>query len=178
MSIQCSFLTKKWIVDPTVITAINELSLVKELDVEELSAKDGKNPTNTKGFKPQSIQTTHKVSQSTGTDPRKEFEEWQALLGKRGGFHVQGVRLGPPAVILDRVEIAVTALNNSGEFLDAEIFLTFSEDVDFIMAPKTATEKYVGENAINSDAKGISESGEVKSAYNVRPSAAVAEAKM
>lgn len=179
MSIQCSWLTKKWIVDSRTITAMNELSLMRELDVEELESKDGKNPTNTKGFKPQNLQTTHHVSTSTGTDPRKEFEEWCALLGKRGGFHIEGTRIGPPALILDRVEIDVTAINNAGEFLDADIMLTFSEDVNFVIAPKPATEKYIGENTKVESAPGIQPNGgTTKSAYNVRPSAAAAEEKM
>lgn len=179
MSIQCSWLTKKWVVDSNVVTAMNELSLMKELDVEEGDTKDGKSPTNTKGFKPQSLQTTHKVSRSTGSDPRKEFEEWTALLGKRGGFHVEGKRIGPPALILDRVEIAVSAINNFGEFLDAEILLTFSEDVNFVMAPKPAAERYIGENSNAESAPGFQPNGATaKSAYNVRPSAAAVEAKM
>lgn len=179
MSIQCSWLSKKWVVDSNVITAMNELSLTKELDVDEGDVKDGKSPTNTKGFKPQSLQTTHHVSRSTGSDPRKEFEEWQALLGKRGGFHVEGKRIGPPALILDRVEIAVTAINNVGEFLDADILLTFSEDVNFVMAPKTATERYIGENSTAESAPGYQPNGATaKSAYNIRPTAAAAEAKM
>lgn len=180
MSIQCSWLSKKWVVDSNVITALEELSFVLELDVDEGEVKDGKSPTNTKGFKPQSLQTTHHVSRSTGTDPRKEFEEWTALLGKRGGFHVEGRRIGPPALILDRVEIAVTAVNNFGDFLDAEIYLTFSEDTNFVIAPKTATERYVGENAKTQDAPGYQPNSSIgtKSAYNVRPSAAAAESKI
>lgn len=179
MTIAASWGAKKFVCDSRTITMLNEISLMRELDVEELESKDGKNPTNTKGFKPQNLQTTHHVSTSTGTDPRKEFEEWCALLGKRGGFHIEGTRIGPPALILDRVEIDVTAINNAGEFLDADIMLTFSEDVNFVIAPKPATEKYIGENTKVESAPGIQPNGgTTKSAYNVRPSAAAAEEKM
>lgn len=177
MSIQCSWLAKKWVVDSNVITAMNRFSLTKELDVEENETKDGKNPTNVKGFKPQSLTTTHKVSTSTGSDPLKEFREWEALCGKRGGFHIEGRRIGPPALILDRVEIVANAISNTGQILDADITLTFSEDVNFAPAPKAAVEKYVGEANLG-DTPGYQPNGTAsKSAYNVRPSASAAEVK-
>ena len=179
MSIMASWLSKKWLVDSNIVTALNELNFTKELDVEEQDTKEGKSPTAVKGFKPQKLETSHKVSRSAGGDPRKEFEEWQKLLGKRGGFHIAGTRIGPAALILDRVEIAVTALNNDGEFMDAQILLTFSEDTSFAPAPKVAVEKYVGDTYTESDTPGYRPNGTEKagSAYNVRPNASAAEAK-
>lgn len=171
MSIQASWLTKKWTIDRQAVRALDELSFTKELDVEELDAKDGKSPTNTKGFKAESLTITHRVMVSAGIDPKKEFEEWDALLGKRGGFHVQGRRIGPPALILDKVDMNVTAISNFGDFLDASITLTFNEDTNFKAAPKSATEKKVGDKTAN--APGYKPNGEekLKSAYNVRPTA-------
>lgn len=178
MSIQSSFLTKKFVIDSNVVRALEAFNIKREIDVEEGEVKDGKSPTNTKGFKPQTITTIHKVSRSAGIDPRKEFDEWTALIGKRGGFHVEGRRISAPAVILDRVEIAVTAVSNGGDFLAAEIHLTFSEDVNFKIAPKSATEKYVGDKTTPEEAPGYRPTGATKSAYDVRPSASAAEAKM
>ena len=178
MSIQASWLDKKWTIDRNGLTALNNFSLTKELDVEENEAKDGKNPTNVKGYKPQSLVTSHKVSYSTGKSPLKEFEEWQARCGKRAGFHIEGRRIGPSALILDKVEFTANAISNTGQILNAEITLTFSEDVNFVKAPKVAVERYVGESQTGST-PGYSQSGktEVKSAYNVRPTASAAEAK-
>lgn len=177
MSIQCSWLSKKWVVDAQTVTALDNLSFTTELDVDEGDAKDGKNPTTVKGFKPQNLTTTHKVSRSTGSDPLKEFEEWQALIGKRGGFHIEGRRIGPPALILDAVAFNATAIANDGRFLAAEITLTFSEDVNFKVAPSSATEKFVGDKSTPENAPGYKPGGTVKSAYDVRPSASAAEAK-
>lgn len=179
MSIQGSWLDKKWTIDRNGLTAINNFSLTKELDAEEQEAKDGKNPTKTKGFKPQSLVISHKVSYSTGKSPLTEFNEWQARCGKRAGFHIEGRRIGPAALILDRVEFTTNAISNTGQILDAEITLTFSEDVNFAKAPEAAVELYVGESQTAGTAPGYSPRGatEVKSAYNVRPSASAAEAK-
>lgn len=179
MSISASWLTKKWIVDSNIVTALNNFSLVKELDVEENETKTGKSPTNTKGFKPQSLVTSHKVSISAGADPLREFMSWQALAGKRGGFHIEGKRIGPSALILDKVEFNATAISNSGVILEAEITLTFSEDVSFAKAPTASVEKYPGDAATAENAPGYRPQGieSTKSAYNVRPSASAIEAK-
>ena len=162
MSIQASWLDKKWTIDRNGLTAINNFSLTKELDAEEQEAKDGKNPTKTKGFKPQSLVISHKVSYSTGKSPLAEFEEWQARCGKRAGFHIEGRRIGPAALILDRVEFTTNAISNTGH-----------------KAPEAAIELYVGESQTAGSTPGYSPKGqtEVKSAYNVRPSASAAEAK-
>ena len=179
MSIQASWLSKKWTIDSNSLTALNNFSLIKELDIEENETKSGKNPTNTKGFKPQSLTTSHKVSMAAGADPLREFETWKALAGKRGGFHIEGKRIGPPALILDRVEFTANAITNTGIILDAEITLTFSEDVSFAKAPTAAVEKYPGDQATAEKAPGYRPDGtaSAKSAYNVRPSASAIEAK-
>lgn len=181
MSIQASWLTKKWTIDRSNLTALNNFSLTKELDVEEQEAKDGKNPTKTKGYKPQSLVTSHKVSYSAGNSPLAEFEAWRALCGKSGGFHIAGKRIGPSSLILDKVEFTTNAISNTGQILDAEITLTFSEDVNFAKAPEAAVELYVGESAtVGTNTPGYSPNGqvdEIKSAYNVRPSASAAAAK-
>lgn len=50
MSIQASWLDKKWTIDGSTINGLNNISMRKELDVEENESKDGQNPTNTKGY--------------------------------------------------------------------------------------------------------------------------------
>ena len=180
MSIQASWLDKKWTIDSNAIKAINNFSLVKELDVEEGETKDGKSPTTVKGFKPQDLTITYKVSTSTGSNPLKEYNEWGERAGKRAGFHVGGRRIGPPALILDKVEFNATVISNSGQFLEADITLTFSEDVNFAKAPAAAVELYVGDTATAQERPGYNPQGASAngSAYNVRPSASAAEAKM
>ena len=180
MSIQASWLTRKWTIDLNGIKALEEFSLTKELDVEELAVKDGKSPTNTKGFKPQGLVTSYRVSISAGVDPLSEFEAWEALCGKRGGFHVAGRRMGPPALILDKVEFTANAISNAGQILDGQITLTFSEDVTFKIAPPSATSEYKGEKKSASPMPGYQPNGTQagKSAYNVRPSASAKETKL
>jgi hypothetical protein len=176
MAIQASWLTKKWTIDRSGILALENISLTKELDVEEGEAKDGKAPTITKGYTPQSLTTTHKVSLSAGADPLQEYESWVELLGKRAGFHIEGRRIGPAALILDAVSFSASALSNTGEILAGEISLTFSEDVNFQKAPSVVVEKYVGDQATPENAPGYNPGGQVnKSAYNIRPSASAAE---
>lgn len=176
MSIQASWLDKKWTVESSTLNGIGSLSMKKELDVEEQEAKDGKKPTNTKGYKPQDFTTTHTVSHFVGTDPVQEYESWKSRLGKRAPFFVGGKRFGPAVAILDKVEFSANAINNRGIILSAEISLTFSEDTNAAPAPTAATEPYVG--AVG-NTPGYDPSGQPTStsAYNIRPSASAMAAK-
>lgn len=179
MSIQASWLDKKWIIDTNQVSGLNALSMEKALDVEENESKDGTNPTNTKGYKPQSLTTTHTVAFAAGTDPRKEYKSWQERIGKRAGFHINGTRFGPPVLILDKVEFKAHHISNTGEILDGEITLTFSEDVNQAAAPASAVELFFGDIALPATTPGYNPNAEavVKSAYSVRPSASAAAEK-
>lgn len=179
MSIQASWLDKKWTIDMNAINGLDNISMKKELDVEENESKDGQNPTNTKGYKPQGLTTTHKVSYAAGTNPRKEYVSWQARVGKRAGFHINGTRFGPPVLILDKVEFKASNISNTGQILEGEITLTFSEDVDQAKAPAAAVELYFGDIALPETTPGYNPNAKntAKSAYNVRPSAGAAAEK-
>lgn len=178
MSIQASWLDKKWTIDGNAINGLNNIAIKKELDVEENESKDGKNPTNTKGFKPQSFTTTHKVGYAAGTNPLKEYEAWRQRCGKRSGFHIAGKRFGPPVLILDKMEFTAGAISNTGVILDAEITLSFSEDVNTISAPTAAVELFVGDTATPETTPGYNPNASSgKSAYNIGPSKSAAEEK-
>lgn len=179
MSIQASWLDKKWTIDGNGITALDNISMRRELDVEENEAKDGKNPTNTKGYKPQSLTTTHKVGFSVGTDPAREFDSWKKRCGKRAGFHVNGTRFGPPVLVLDKVEFTASRISNAGRILSGEITLTFSEDVNKAAAPAAAIELFVDDTTPLGAAPGYNPNGQKasKSAYDVGPSKSAAAAK-
>lgn len=179
MSIQASWLDKKWTIDSYRVMGLHGLSIKKELDIEENEAKDGKNPVNVKGFQPQGLATTHSVAFATGSNPRQELEAWKARLGKRAGFHLAGKRFGPPVLVLDKVGFTKTAISNTGVVLAAEITLTFSEDTNTAKAPAAAVELYVGDTALPETTPGYNPNGvaAVKSAYNIGPSASAKEAK-
>ena len=179
MSIQASWLDKKWIIDINAVNGLDNISMKKELDVEENDSKDGQNPTNTKGYKPQGLTTTHKVSFAAGTNPRQEYISWQARVGKRAGFHINGTRFGPSVLILDKVEFKSSHISNNGKILEAEITLTFSEDVNKAAAPLAAVELFFGDIAQPATTPGYNPNAGnvVKSAYNVRPSASETTAK-
>lgn len=178
MSIQASWLDKKWTIDANALNGIEGLSFRKELEVEEQESKDGKPPTNTKGYKPQDFTTTHTVSHFVGTDPVQEYEAWKSRLGKRAPFYVGGKRIGPAVAVLDKVEFSANAISNRGVILSAEISLTFSEDTNAAPAPTAAVELYFGDTAAK-DAPGYQPNGQTvpTSAYNVRPSASAIAAK-
>lgn len=177
MSIQASWLDKKWTIDATALNGIGGLSGRKELDAKEQETKDGKPPTNTKGYKPQDFTIAHTVSPFVGTDPVQEYESWKSRLGKRAPFYVGGKRFGPAVAVLDKVEFSTNAISDRGIFLSAEISLTFSEDTNAAPAPTAAVELYVGD--ASPDAPGYNPNGTaaVKSAYNVRPSASAIASK-
>lgn len=179
MSIQASWLDKKWTIDGSTINGLNNISMRRELDVEENESKDGQNPTNTKGYKPQGLTTTHKVGFAVGTNPRQEYKAWQDRVGKRAGFHINGTRFGPPVLILDKAEFKATHISNTGQILEGEITLTFSEDVNKTIAPAAAIELFFGDIADPKTTPGYNPNAaaEVKSAYSIRPSASDTAAK-
>lgn len=179
MSIQASWLDKKWTIDGSTINGLNNISMRKELDVEENESKDGQNPTNTKGYKPQGLTTTHKVAFTAGTNPRREYKAWQDRVGKRAAFHINGKRFGPPVLILDKAAFKATNISNTGQILAAEITLTFSEDVNKAVAPAAAIELFFGDIATPETTPGYNPNATtvVKSAYSIRPSASEIAAK-
>ena len=178
MSIQASWLDKKWTIDAAGILALQNLNLKRELDFEEQEAKDGKNPINTKGYKPQALSFPFEVSRATGNDPLQEFEAWLDRRGKRAGFHLEGRRYGPPVLVLDSVEIEATHISNAGTILAAKITLNFSEDTNTAKAPAAAVELYVGDTAKPESTPGYNPNApKSKSAYKVGPSASAAESK-
>lgn len=177
MSIQASWLDKKWVIDPTALLGLDGLNLKLELDAEEQEAKDGKNPINTKGFKPQGFSTKHKVNVFAGGDPLAEIESWKKRLGKRSGFFLEGRKAGPAVAILDNVDYNATAITTGGVILEAEITLTFSEDTNVKAAPTAAVELYVGDTAGAKPGYNPTGATNAKSAYDIRPSASAAESK-
>lgn len=179
MSIQASWLDKKWTIDQSGILALKSLSLTKELDVEEQEAKDGKNPINTKGYKPQSLALPFHVSRDTGSDPLQELESWMDRRGKRAAFHLAGKRYGPPVLILDSVEFEATNITHTGVITSANITLNFSEDVNTAQAPAAAVEQYVGDTAKPGSTPGYNPNANAAkgSAYKIGPSASAAESK-
>lgn len=181
MSKQGAWLDKKFFVDQNGICTLDNLSLSKELDADEQKSKDGKNPTNSKGFKAQSLNLSVHYSKFAGMNPLKEFNEWGDRVGKRSGFLIEGKRIGAQAFILDKVSIQTNVINNFGEIVDATISLDFSEDTSFAKAPKPCIEEYVetNEKVDNSNLKGYAPNGaqNSKSAYNVGPSNSAKEAK-
>ena len=179
MSIQASWLDKKWTIDAAGVLALQDLTLKRELDVEEQDTKDGKPQTNTKGYKPQPLALPFHVSRSTGNDPLQEFETWMDRRGKRAPFYLAGTRYGPAVLILDSVEFEATNITSSGIIAAANITLNFSEDVNTAQAPAAAVELYVGDTAKPGSTPGYNPSGAkaAGSAYKIGPSASAAEAK-
>lgn len=179
MSIQASWLDKTWTIDINALHGLESISLKKELDIEENDSKDGQNPTNTKGYKPQGLSTTHKVAFVAGTNPRQEYTAWQERVGERSGFYLNGTQFGPTVLILDKVEFKANKISNTGQILAGEITLTFSEDVAKAQAPAAAVELYFGDIAQPETTPGYNPNAAavVQSAYAIRPSASETTAK-
>ena len=170
MSVQASWFDKKWVIDPKKILGLDGLSLKLELDAEQQEAKDGKNPINTKGFKPQTFSTRHKVNIFAGGDPLGEIEAWKKRLGERSPFYLEGRKLGPAVMVLDNVDYNATAFSTSGVILETEITLTFSEDTNVKAAPTAAVELYVGDTTKEKPGYNPTGATNAKSACDIRPS--------
>lgn len=126
MSIQGQFLGRSFEVSSQRVAAIGTLSTAVEVKRVSDSASGKSKIT---GMELQKLDIDYLTTFETGGNPRKEFEEWQALIGKYGPLRVAGSRFGPANFQLRSVSMDDALVDVNGKIRSAIIALYLVEYV-------------------------------------------------
>ena len=131
MSVQATFLGMKWEINRQRTAAIGTLSTAAE--VKRVSdSTTGKSKIT--GMQLQELDIDYLSTFETGGNPRHEFENWQALIGKYGPLRVAGYRFGPANFQLRSVSMTDAMVDTMGRIRKATIAIHL---VEFV-APESA----------------------------------------
>lgn len=118
---------KGFLVSPTKIVPLKELSTSVALKADSENDTSGTDPTNTRGLEPQTVTLSTVYLRAAGVDPRGQIDEWSSLVGAANPLLIAGKRFGPPKMQLTRVDVSGMEFTNSGDILKVEISITLVE---------------------------------------------------
>lgn len=121
---------KGFIVSPTKIVPLLNLSTSFAVKADNGDSTGGTATTNTRGRELQAVSLSTLYVRAAGVDPRGQIEEWEALVGEAHPLYIEGARFGPNKLMLKSVDVSNILLSNKGKFLQAAIALEFEEYSD------------------------------------------------
>lgn len=124
--------TAKWgnkgfIISPSKVVALENLSTEFKLKTNSENDTSGTPTTNTRGRELQTISFETKYLAAAGVDPRGQIAEWNAELGKTYPLYIGGKRFGPPQMMLTGVDVSDIQLTAKGEMISVSISVTLQE---------------------------------------------------
>lgn len=126
MTIQATYLGKRWEVSNQRAAALGALTTAVEVKRVSDSA-NGKSKIT--GMELQRLTLDYVTTFEAGGSPRKEFEEWQELLGQYGPLRIAGARFGPANFQLRSVAMNDALIDQVGRVRRATIALELVEYV-------------------------------------------------
>ena len=118
---------KGFLVSPTKIVPLNDLSTTVSLKADSENDTSGTPATNTRGLEPQTITLSTTYMRAAGVDPRAQFDEWSSLVGGVNPLLIEGKRFGPAKLQLTQVSLSGVEFNNAGVMLKADVSITLTE---------------------------------------------------
>lgn len=118
---------KGFIVSPSKIVPLLNLSTSFAVKAENGNDTSGTKTTNTKGRELQTVSLSTVYVRGAGVDPLGQIAEWEAQVGKSYPLYIEGQRFGPKKLMLKSVDVSDTLLSNTGKFLQVKIALKFEE---------------------------------------------------
>ena len=118
---------KGFIVSPTKIVPLMNLSTSFAVKTDTGNDTSGTAATNTKGRELQAVSLSTIYVRGAGVDPRGQIAEWEAQVGKSYPLYIGGQRFGPSKLMLKSVDVSDILLTNTGKFLQCAVSLTFEE---------------------------------------------------
>lgn len=119
--------TKGFIVSPTKIVPLLDLTTSFAVKADSGNDTGGKSSTNTRGRELQTVSLSTLYVRGAGVDPRAQIAEWDALVGKAYPLYIEGQRFGPNKLMLKSVDVSKILLSNKGKFLQCSVDLKFEE---------------------------------------------------
>lgn len=126
MTIQATYLGKLWEISSNRVAGIGGLKTAVEVKRVSDSA-NGKSKIT--GFELQTLDIEYLTTFEAGGDPRKEFEDWQDLVGNYGPLQIANRRFGPSNFQLRSVAMNNALIDQRGRIRRANISLTLVEYV-------------------------------------------------
>lgn len=118
---------KGFIVSPSKIVPLLNLSTSFAAKTDSGNDTSGTATTNTKGRELQSVSLSTLYVRGAGVDPRGQIAEWEAQVGNAYPLYIEGQRFGPPKLMLKSVDVSDVLLSNTGKFLKCAVALQFEE---------------------------------------------------
>ena len=118
---------KGFIVSPSKIVPLLDLTTAFAVKTESGSDASGTATTNTMGRELQTVSLSTLYVRGAGVDPRGQIEEWRAQVGKSYPLYIEGKRFGPAKLMLKSVNVSNVRLTNTGKFLQCTVALQFEE---------------------------------------------------
>lgn len=118
---------KGFIVSPSKIVPLLDLSTSFAVKTDKGNDASGKATTNTRGRELQPLSLSTLYVRAAGVDPRGQIAEWEAQVGNAHTLYINGQRFGPPKLMLKKVDVSDVLLSNTGVFLQVAIALQFEE---------------------------------------------------
>ena len=140
---------KGFIVSPTKIVPLLNLTTTFAVKSENGNSTGGSSTTNTRGRELQAVSLSTLYVRAAGVDPRGQIAEWEALVGEAHPLYIAGDRFGPNKLMLKSVDVSDVLLSNTGKFLQVAIALKFEEYSD----GKTTTTKSTKSTTSTSNSK-------------------------
>lgn len=124
--------TAKWgpkgfIVSPTKIVPLRDLSTSFSIKSDNGNTTSGTKTTNTRGRELQTLSLSTLYVRAAGVDPRGQIAQWESLVGEAYPLYIAGERFGPQKLMLKSVSVSDVLLSNTGLFLQCAISLSFEE---------------------------------------------------
>lgn len=118
---------KGFIVSPTKIVPLLDLSTSFSVKTDNGNDANGTSTTNTRGRELQEVSLSTLYVRGAGVDPRGQITEWEALVGQSHPLYIEGQRFGPAKLMLKSVNVSDILLSNTGKFLKCAVSLNFEE---------------------------------------------------
>ena len=151
---------KGFIVSPTKIVPLLNLSTSFSVKTDSGSDATGTATTNTRGRELQTVSLSTLYVRGAGVDPRGQIAEWETQVGKAYPLYIEGQRFGPNKLMLKSVDISDVLLSNTGKFLQVAVALKFEE-----YAEQTTTAKSTA-GATTSSTASSSSASKAAATYN------------
>lgn len=127
MSIQASWGEMTWEISDKRVAALGTISTAAEVK-RASDSTEGKSKIT--GMELEQLSISYVSTFEAGGNPRKEYKQWESLIGRYAPLRIGGRRFGPKKFQLRSSEISDGLLDNMGRIRRATINLHFVEYVD------------------------------------------------
>lgn len=141
MSYMARWGPKGFLVSPSQIIALQNLTTSISIKSDSENDTSGKAPTNTRGLELQPVSFSATYHKATGSDPLAEWNEWASLVGEKYPLYLGDKRFGPASLILQSIATGEVILSGSGEMTSLTINFTFEEDANGQTATTTTSSR-------------------------------------